>query len=123
MGVMQVASDQVVDVVAMGHGLVTAALAVDMLRLVRRAVVTGPAIVGVVAVDLEVVLVHVITMEVVQVAVVDVVRVPGVNDGRVSTVGTVDVFAVGVVKGAGRHGELSRVVEGLGSDGEWVCAA
>jgi hypothetical protein len=122
MGVMQVAGDEVVDVVAVRDGLVSAALAVDMLRLVRRAVVAGPAVVGVVAVDLELVLVHVVAMDMVEVAVVDVVGVTGVNDGRVPAVGAVDVFVMGVVKGAGRHDDFSGVVEGLGTGG-WVWAA
>ncbi len=123
MRVMQVAGDEKVDVVAVWDRLVSAAFAVDMLRVVSRAVVTGPAVVGVGAVDLEVVLVDVVAMHVVEVAVVDVVDVASVSDGGVPALGTVDVFVVGVVKGAGRHGELSRGIEGLGTDGEWECAA
>jgi hypothetical protein len=50
-GMMQVTGDQVVDVVSVGHRLVSAAWAVGVARLVSAAVVIGRAAGGVGVID------------------------------------------------------------------------
>jgi len=91
-GVVQATVDQVVHVVAVGHFVVAAALAVD----VGAAVVRSVATVGVELVDREPVLVDVVAVGVVEVAVVEEVDVAVVDDLRVAASGAVDVL-VGVV--------------------------
>lgn len=103
--VVQVARDEVVDVVAVGDWLVAAALAVDVAVAMSLAGVAGAAVRGVRGVDGEAVLVDVVTVDVVQVAVVQVVGVALVRDGGVAAAGPVGV-GVGVVAMAG-HGDSS----------------
>ena len=93
-GVMEVTVDEVVDVVAVGHGLVAAAGAVDVAVLVTGAAVCGGAGGRVAFAHLDHVLVHVVAMGVVEVAVVEVVHVVTVLDGDVAAVGAVDVVVV-----------------------------
>ena len=90
--VVQAAVDQVVDVVAVRHGVVAAALAVE----VTATVVSSVAAVRVQLVDGKPVLVYVVAVRVVQVAVVEEVDVPVVDDLRMAAPGPVDVV-VGVV--------------------------
>lgn len=99
-GMVQVASDQVVEVVAVGDRLVAAALAMTVDGVVRAARVLRRAVPRVPAVDGEPVLVHVIAMMMVQVTVVQVVDMPLVIDGGVAAASGVDVVSVGVVLGA-----------------------
>lgn len=93
-GVMEVPVDEVVDVVAVGHGLVSAAGAVDVTVLVPGAAVCGGAGGRVALAHLDHVLVHVVAVGVVEVAVVEVVHVVAVLDGDVATLGAVDVVVV-----------------------------
>ncbi len=102
-GMMQVASDDVVGVVAVGDGLVTTARAVDMAGLVGFTRVAVTAVRGVGRVDRERVLVDVVAMHVVQVAVVEVVGVAIVPNGGVAASGAVDVVVGGV--GMAGHGD------------------
>jgi len=71
--VVQVAADEVIDVVAVRHRLVPAALAVDVADLVAAAVVRRGTRGRVRGVDRQHVLVDVVAVRVVQVAVVQVV--------------------------------------------------
>ena len=82
--VMQVAGDEVVDVIAVRDLLVTAVRAVDVLALVGGAVVLRSAVGGMVGVDLDDVLVDVIPVGVMQVPAVEIVDVAVVFDGGVS---------------------------------------
>lgn len=93
-GVMEVAVDEVVDVVAVGHGLVSAAGAVNMALLVTGAPVFRGASGRVRLVHLDHVLVNVVSVGVVEVAVVEVVHVVPVLDGDVAALGAVDVVVV-----------------------------
>ena len=85
-GVVQVAIDQVIDVVAVRHRFVAAAGAVAVALGVLAAVVAGRAGRGVGAPDRQGVLLDRAAVLVVQVAVVQVVGVAVVLDGRVAAV-------------------------------------
>ena len=91
-GVVQATVDQVVHVVAVGHLVVAAALAVDVGAAVMRSV----AAVRVELVDRQPVLVDVIAVRMVEVPVVEEVDVAVVDNLRVAAAGSVDVL-VGVV--------------------------
>ena len=91
-GVVQATVDQVVHVVAVGHLVVAAALAVDVGATVMRSV----AAVRVELVDRQPVLVDVIAVRMVEVPVVEEVDVAVVDNLRVAAAGSVDVL-VGVV--------------------------
>jgi hypothetical protein len=102
-GVMEVTVDEVVDVVAVGDRGVAAALAVDVVGAVARAVVVGGAGRGVLCVGLDAALVDVALVAVVEVAAVDVVDVADVADRHVAAARPVDVVVVEVgVVGHGR---------------------
>ncbi len=90
--VVQAPVDEVVDVVPVGHGVVSAAFAMDVLA----ALMGGIAAVRVEFVHRQLVLVDVVAVGVVQVAVVKEVDMPVVHDLRVAAAGAVDVV-VGVV--------------------------
>jgi hypothetical protein len=90
-GVVQVTLDEVVDMIAVGHGRVAAARPVDVRGIVRAARVAGLAAAAVRVVDGDDVLVHVVPVDVVEVAVVQIVDVPLVLDSRVAAARAVRV--------------------------------
>src|SRR5690606_27179554 len=92
--VMQVAVDDVVDVIAVGYRLVAAARAVDVIGRVGAAVVARGAGGGILRIDIEPVLVHVVAVRVVQVTVVHVVDVVVVANRRVPAARAVLVVVI-----------------------------
>lgn len=104
-GMMQVAVDEVVDMVAVRHCLVPAARPMHVVRRVRAAVVLGRAVTGIRAVDGNRVFVYVVAMRVMEMTIVDVVNVTVMDDGGVSAVGAVSVIVVFVLVAC--HGRLS----------------
>jgi len=93
---MQVARDEVVDVVAVRDGLVPATLRVDMSLRVTGAAVRRRAGRRVGRTDLEDALVYMALVAVMKVAVVQVVDVVAVLDGEVAAVGAVSVIVIGM---------------------------
>ena len=101
---MEVTADAVVQVVAVGNCLVTAAGAVDMARIMTAATMIRGAAIGIVIGDVDHVLVDMISMRVVEVTIVQVVDVPAVSHGGVPATRTVLVSVVRMVgRGASRH--------------------
>ena len=96
--VVQVAITEVVSVVAMRYGFVSAAGAVYMSRFVAVAVMIWGADVRVGGADGDAVFIDVVAVRVVQVAVVQVINVAFVFDGGVTAIRAVLVFVVGVVR-------------------------
>ena len=76
--VVQVAVDEVVDMIAVGHRLMPAAGAVDMGCVVAAAVVCRRALIGVLVRYLDHVLVHVVSVRMVQMAIVQIVHMVAV---------------------------------------------
>jgi hypothetical protein len=95
--VVQVAFNEVIDVVAVRHGLVSAGGAVPMALLMTAAVVLGRAFLGVVAVDFELMFLHAALADVMQVSVVQVVDVTLVLQRGVPAAGAVLVLVVAVL--------------------------
>jgi hypothetical protein len=95
-GMMQVPLDEVVRMVTVGYGLVTAARTVLVGRVVRATGVCRAARGHVRAADRDRALVDVVAVDAVKVAVVQVVGVPVMGDCGVSTPGAVLVRMVGV---------------------------
>jgi hypothetical protein len=93
-GVVEVSVHQVVDMVAMGNGGMTAARPVHMVGGVGTTGMTGYTVSRVFAANIECVLVDVVPVGMVQVTIVQVVNVAIVLDGDVPTVGTVGVIVV-----------------------------
>ncbi len=93
-GVVEMAVDEVADVVAVGDGLVAAVRAMGVVRVVALAVVIGGAVIGVFVGDLQAVLVVVAFVGMVEVAVVKVIDVAVVLDGRVTAVGAVLMIVI-----------------------------
>lgn len=106
-GMVEVAVDQVADVVSVRHGLVATAGAVNMVGVVAAAGVAAGAAVRVRLAHLDHVLVHVVVVGMVQVTVVQIVDVTVVLDGGVAAVGAVNVVVVLVLVTA--HDVLSLV--------------
>jgi hypothetical protein len=79
-GVMEVAVDEVVDVVSMRHSLVAAIWPMDVIGVVAGTIVVGRAIGGIVGRHVQTMLVDVIAVGVMQVAIVKVVDVTVMND-------------------------------------------
>ena len=96
--VVQVAIDEVVNVVAMRHGFVAATGTVYMSRFVAAAVVVRRAGIRVGGADGDAVFIDVVAVRMVQVAVVQIVNVAVVLDGGVAAVRAVLVRVVGVVR-------------------------
>jgi hypothetical protein len=87
--VVEMAADEVVDVITVGHALVTAAFAMCVVGCVVAAVMARRAGLGSRGVHLEHVLVDVIAVRMMQMTLVQVVDVVAVLDGRVPTSGAV----------------------------------
>jgi hypothetical protein len=85
---MQPSVDDIVDVVAVGHGFVAAA---RTMHVVPAGVYRMTAI-GVGGTDFDCMLVVVVFVGIVQVSVVEIIRVVTVADGRVATAGAVGVL-------------------------------
>ena len=94
---VQVAVDQVVDVVTVRDGFVATTGTMDVAGLVAAAFVLGRAAVGVGGRDGDHVLVDVVAMRMVQVTVVQVVDMTVMPDGRVAAAGAMGVVMVGVM--------------------------
>lgn len=91
---VQVALDEVVHVVTVGHGFVAAARAVLVVGGVALAVVRRSARFGILRADLDRMLVIVALVGVMEVAVVQIVDVTVVFDGSVPAAGAVDMLVV-----------------------------
>ena len=98
--VVQVTIHQVVDMVAVRDGLVTAARAVHVVRVVALAGVPGRAARGVLVAHIDRVLVDVTVVVVVQVTVVEVVHVVSVLHGDMPAAGVMLVVVVLVLVAA-----------------------
>jgi hypothetical protein len=105
MRMVQMSVDQVVDVIAVWHRLVSAAWTVHMMRVVPAAPVLGRAPIGIGRRHLYRVLIDVIAVHMMQMAVVEVVHMVAMANGRMPAPGTVLVRVVDVLAaGAGAHG-------------------
>jgi hypothetical protein len=85
-------ADEVVDVIAMRHRVVSASWSVHVLRIVSAARMTGLAVRRVGRVDRDHTLVDMVVVCVVKMAIVQVVDVTVVLDGRMTAVGAVDML-------------------------------
>jgi hypothetical protein len=94
--VMQMASDEVVDVVAVGNRLMTAASAVDVAGLVAFTSMLRRTSRGVLDVDLEYVLIDVVVVRMMQMALVQVVEMIAVRHRDVAAAGPVLVGVIWV---------------------------
>lgn len=94
---MQVAIDQIIDVVAVRDRLVTASWAMNMAGLVPRARVSRRAPVGILRRHLYDMFIDVTRMHVMQVTIVQIVHMITVLHGRMPASGTMLVVVVGVV--------------------------
>ncbi len=89
MRMVQVAVHQIVDVIAMGHGLMPAAGAMHMPLLVAAAVMGRGAAVRIRLAHLDHMLVHMARMHVVEVAIMQIVHMVAVAHRRVAAAGAV----------------------------------
>lgn len=104
MGVVQVATNQVIDVVPVGYGLVPTVCAMDMRLVMTRTVVAWRTLLRIGRVDLDAMLVHYIAVRMVQVAIVKIVNVAIVLDSRMATVWAVLVaVSTGMLPMSLRH--------------------
>jgi hypothetical protein len=110
--VVQVAVDEIVDVIPMRHRLMTATGAVLMPRFVPLAAMLGRAAIRVFRSHVDDVLVDVVAVHMVQVPVVQVVNMIAMTYRRVAAVGAVLVRVIGMMWFlARRHGGLpARVI-------------
>ncbi len=93
---MQVTVYQIIRVVAMWNGFVTAALSVDMARLVAAAVVLRCTRVGVRGVDGQHMFVNMIAVRMMQMPVVQVIRVPIMFHRRMAAASAVLMVMIGM---------------------------
>lgn len=108
-GMMQMAVHEVADMVAVGHGFVTAARAMDMALLVAAAIMIWRAAVRVLIGDFDRVLVHMILMRMMQMAVMKIIDMVVVLDCGVAAVRAVLVRVGFVVGKIAAHFSVSLV--------------
>lgn len=104
--VVEVSVHQVVDVVAVGNGRVSAVGTVHVIGVVTAAAMTVGAGFWVGATDLDAMFVYMIAVGMMQMSVVEVVDMSVVLDGDVAAVGAVDMIVFGVLV-AVAHGFLA----------------
>ncbi|MBB5443753.1 MULTISPECIES: hypothetical protein [unclassified Paraburkholderia] len=105
---VQVAVDQVVDVIAMRYRIVAACRPVDMSRLMTAAV--GSTLIRIFCAHLHPVFVHVIAMGMVQVTIMQIVNVIAMPYRSVSAVRTVLMVMMGMMRFvAGAHSDAPRL--------------
>jgi hypothetical protein len=108
MGMVQMPFDEVVDMIAMRHGLVSAARTMDMARLMASAAVIRRASIRVRLRYLDHVLVYMVPMRMVQMPIMQVVDMVAVPHGGVPATRAVRVGMVGVVRlRTGSHHPIS----------------
>lgn len=95
-GMMQVSIDQIVDMISVGHRLVTAIRSMAVSRVMPAAAMLGRTAIRVCRTDLDDVLIDVIVVRVMQMAVVQVVDVTVVPDCDVAAALAMDVRMIGV---------------------------
>jgi hypothetical protein len=104
MRVMEVPSDQIVDMVTVRHRFMTATWTMYMARFVSAALMLRRAAIRIRRVDFQRVFVDMVAMRMMQMAVVQIVDVVTVFDGGMPTILTMLVIMVGVMRlGAGAH--------------------
>jgi hypothetical protein len=119
MRMMQPSAHEVIDVITMGHGFVSAGRPM----LVRTAGLRR-ALHGIGGVDRDGVLIDMILVRVMEVAVVEIIDVALMADRRVPTVGSMLVGVVGMMLlGAGGHGVFSFFVRGPRGTGGYRLSA
>ena len=103
MRMMQVAVDEVADVIAVRHGFMPAVRAMLVILCVSGTGMLRRAAVRVRGRNLDHVLIDVAVVHMVQVAVMQIVDMARVLDGRMTAAGTVDVGVIGVLRIATGH--------------------
>jgi uncharacterized membrane protein HdeD (DUF308 family) len=98
MRMVQVSVDEIIDVVAMRHGFVTARRAVDVGRIMAATAVTRRTLVGIFRTDRECMLVYMIAVRMMHMTVVQIVDVIVVLDCRMPTVCAMLMLVVGVMR-------------------------
>ena len=96
MRMMQVSIDQIIDVIAMRHGFVSAARPMHVSGVMPRAAVLRRAGIGIGRGHLDHMLVDMIAMGMMQMAVMEVVHVTAMLHGRVPATGAMDMRMVGM---------------------------
>jgi hypothetical protein len=91
MRVMQVIADEIVDVVSVGHGFMTAARPVDVIRSMSATMMVGRAARGIVGADFQHVLIHMIAVHMMQMAIVQIVDMIAVSHSRMAAARAVNV--------------------------------
>jgi hypothetical protein len=89
--VMKMPSDQVVHVIPVGHSFMSASWSMHMGPVVRAAAVLRCAPIGICLRYFNLVFIDVITVHMVQMPIMQVINVAGVADGRVTTIGPMNV--------------------------------
>lgn len=112
MGMVEAASDEVVSMVAMRNGLVSARRIVETSSGVRSALKIRSANIRVVFTDCNFVLIHMIAVHAVQMTIVEIIGVAIVFNGLVAAARPVDV-CVGFVDGVFARHSLSFFITGM----------
>jgi hypothetical protein len=89
--VMKMPFDQVVNVIPMGDSFMPASRSVHMAAVVRAAAVVGCAPVGISLRYFNLMFIDVIAVHMVQMPIMQVINVASVVDGRVTTIGSMNV--------------------------------
>jgi hypothetical protein len=104
-GMVKVSIHQIVNVVAMRHGFVSAIRSMNVVFAVAAAVVSWSTDIGILGRHLQDMFVNVIPVHVVQMPVVEIIHVPVVLDPRVAAAGPMLVRVTSVLV-ALRHGRI-----------------
>jgi hypothetical protein len=102
MWMMQLAVNQVVNVITVGNALMCTAGTVYMSLVMSAALLAGRTVIGICRVDFKRVFVNVIEVHVMQVAIMQIIDVAGMSDRHMAA-GEPVLMAVPLMLGAGAH--------------------
>lgn len=98
MGMMEMTINQVINVIAVRDGFVTATGAMDVARFMAIAMVLRRATVGVCVRYGDYMFIHVVFMWMMKMTIVQIVDMPFVTDGGMAAVGSMNMVMIGVVR-------------------------
>lgn len=91
---VQMAGDEIIDMIAMWNSLVTAAGSMNVGGIMSATSMVGRASIRVLAAHFDCMFVHVIAMRMMKMAIMEVIQMVAVSDGNVAAVGSMGVIVV-----------------------------
>jgi hypothetical protein len=95
---VQMTGDEIIDMIAVWNGFVTAAGSMNVSSIMSGAAMVGRASIRILAAHVNRMFVHVVAVRMMKVAIVDIIQMVAVADGNVAAVRSMHVIVIGVMR-------------------------